>query len=275
MDETSSLLRERDEEHASALHAPLSRALVRHRVAVAIAFAVACALGVARLARGDGADVGAHTALSRWKLANGAFPLGRGSCAFVSNDPHLRGQGPSIDAHDEVIRLNNWFQRVGGSADYGNKATYVVGNTAYPFLYDHGPRHGLIRAFARRHRCLLRYEPAFECGPKCNAHNTGEEEYTKHRLDTEFGCEYISKEAWTTSMRKLAEAQVADGPGGPENTALPSTGALAVFSLAPKCAEVHMYGFTKPKPPYYEAHAHDMEGEHEAFRAAFPNAVWH
>jgi hypothetical protein len=56
---------------------------------------------------------------------------------------------------------------------------------------------------------------------------------------------------------------------------LPSTGALAIFALAPKCAEVHFYGFITPRPPYHEVAAHDMASEHNSYRMAFPNAKWH
>jgi hypothetical protein len=56
---------------------------------------------------------------------------------------------------------------------------------------------------------------------------------------------------------------------------LPSTGALAIFALAPMCAEVHFYGFITPRPPYHEVAAHDMASEHNSYRMAFPNAKWH
>ncbi len=272
-DETTSLLRARDENHARALPAPLVSVLVRHRAALALAFALACALGVTRVEWGGRADVG-HVHRDRWTIASDAFPRGSRSCAFVSNDPHLRGLGASIDAHDEVIRLNNFYERAGGSANYGDKVTYLVSNTAYSFLHSHGQEGNLVREFANVSRCMLRYEPAFQCGAICDAHNIGSLEYTKGELDSHFGCHYIPKAAYWASMRELEAAQAAV-PGGKHNTPLPSTGALAVFALAPSCAEVHFYGFYEPKPPYVEAHAHDMVGEHEAFRAAFPHAVWH
>jgi hypothetical protein len=191
----------------------------------------------------------------------------------VSNDPHLRRLGASIDAHDEVIRLNNFYSRGGGTANYGDKVTYLVSNTAHSVLHNHGKEGDFVREFAQVHRCMLRYEPAFRCGKVCHKHNTGTLEYTKSELDTNytnFGCPYIPKAAYTASMSALSAAQAADGPKGPKNTASPSTGALAVFALAPSCAKVHSYDFTVPKPPYRESRVHDMEGEHEAFRAVSP-----
>jgi hypothetical protein len=122
---------------------------------------------------------------------------------------------------------------------------------------------------------MLRYEPAFECGKLCNYRNNGHVEYTKHELDEDFGCDYISRGVYTATMHGLEEAQAADGPGEKDDRRLPSTGALGVFALAPSCAEVHFYGFNSPKPPYIEAPTHDMASEHQAFQAAFPHAVWH
>ena len=273
-DETTSLLRARDENHARALPAPLVSVLVRHRAALALAFALACALGVTRVEWGGRADVG-HVHRDRWTIASDAFPRGSRSCAFVSNDPHLRGLGASIDAHDEVIRMNNFYERAGGGADYGHKVTYVVSNTCHAYLHAHGQEGDFVREFARVNRCMLRYEPAFECGAVCDGMNLGTIEYSKSELETNFGCHYIPKAAYTDSMSALAAAQAADGPGGRHDTKLPSTGALAVFALAPSCAEVHFYGFYLPKPPYVEMKPHDMIGEHQAFRAAFPHAVWH
>ena len=115
---------------------------------------------------------------------------------------------------------------------------------------------------------MLRYEPEFRCGKVCNQHNTGTEEYIKRELDT-FGCSYIPEAAYTATMSALAAARAADYPKDSRKP-FPSTGGLAVFALAPSCAEVHSYGFTVPKPPYRESRVRDMEGEHEAFRAVSP-----
>jgi hypothetical protein len=274
IDETSSLLRARDENRA---HAVPSRVLGRARaaLALALAFALACAVGVARVERGGRADVGAlHR--HRWTIASDAFPRGNRSCAFVSNDPHLRGLGASIDAHDEVIRLNNFYERAGGSANYGDKVTYLVSNTAHPFLPHQGPEADLTRELADARRCMLRYEPAFQCGNVCNNHNRpGQIEYTKSELQHHFHCAFIPKHAFDDAMDGVKKAQAADGPGGRTTPLLPSTGALAIFALAPMCAEVHFYGFTTPRPPYHEAGAHDMASEHSSYRMAFPNATWH
>ena len=52
-----------------------------------------------------------------------------------------------------------------------------------------------------------------------------------------------------------------------------STGALAVFALAPKCAEVHFYGFTVPS---YETWRHDLNAEHEGGGSSLSGAApWH
>ena len=223
-------------------------------------------------------NVGSSFDRSRCTIANDTFPLGRRSCAFVSNDSHLRRLGASIDAHDEVIRLNNFYSRGGGHRELREKVTYLVSNTAHSVLHNHGKEGDFVREFSRVHRCMLRYEPEFRCGKVCNQHNTGTEEYIKRELDTNytnFGCRYMPKAAYTASMSALSAAQAADGPKDQKNTASPSTGALAVFALAPSCAEVHSYGFTVSKPPYRESRVHDIEGEHEAFRAVSPHAVWH
>ena len=278
-DETTSLLRARDENHARALPAPLVSVLVRHRAALALAFALACALGVTRVEWGGRADVG-HVHRDRWTIASDAFPRGSRSCAFVSNDPHLRGLGASIDAHDEVIRLNNFYERAGGSANYGDKVTYLVSNTAYSFLHSHGQEGNLVREFANVSRCMLRYEPAFQCGEVCNVHNHpgpfGANEYTESELQHHFQkCAFIPKHAFDDAINGVKKAQAADGPGGTTTAWLPSTGALAIFALAPKCAEVHFYGFITPRPPYHEVGAHDIASEHNSYRMAFPNAKWH
>ena len=129
--ETSSLLRERGETHTCTLPPLLSRVFGRHRAAVALAFAFALSLGVARVEWDGRTTVGTtshhrrhhrghgdrHQCFDcfldrwRWTMTNDTFPRGRGSCAFVSNDPHLHKLGASIDAHDEVIRLNNFYSR--------------------------------------------------------------------------------------------------------------------------------------------------------------------
>ncbi len=205
-------------------------------------------------------------------MTNDTFPRGRGSCAFVSNDPHLRRLGASIDAHDEVIRLNNFYSRVGNTAHYGDKVTYLVANTAFKSLPKSGNAGDFVREFARVHRCMLRYEPEFRCGKVCNQHNTGTFEYVKREVDT-FGCSYIPEAAYTATMSALAAARAAKDPKDSKKP-FPSTGGLAVFALAPSCAEVHFYGFTAPKPPYHES-VHDLKVEHDAFRAVFPHAVWH
>ena len=270
VDETSPLVRARDENHARAPPAPLARVLVALALALALALA---ALGVARVERARASR--ARFDRSRWTIATDGFPRGRKSCAFVSNDPRLRGLGASIDSHDEVIRLNN-FYRNGGSANYGDNVTYLVSNTAHSFLPHQGPEADLTRELADARRCMLRYEPAFQCGKVCNNHNRGGPvEYSKSELQHHFHCAFIPKHAFDDAMDGVKKAQAADGPGGRTTPMLPSTGALAIFALAPKCAEVHFYGFITPRPPYHEAGAHDMASEHNSYRMAFPNATWH
>lgn len=291
-DEKSSLLRKRGEEHVCALLPLLSRVFGRHRAAVALAFAFALVLGVARVEWDGRTTVGTTSHhrrhhrghrgrdrcyecsldRSRWTMTNDTFPSGRGSCAFVSNDPHLRGLGASIDAHDEVIRLNNFYGRDGDAANYGHKVTYLVANTAFWFLQTSGDAGDFVREFARAQRCMLRYEPEFHCGKVCNEHNTGTLEFTKRELDT-LGCRYIPEAAYTALMSALEAARAADDPKDSKKP-FPSTGGLAVFALAPSCAEVHFYGFTAPKPPYDES-VHSLKVEHDAFRTVFPHAVWH
>tara|TARA_B100001559_G_scaffold248101_1_gene211422 strand:+ start:125 stop:712 length:588 start_codon:yes stop_codon:yes gene_type:complete len=195
-------------------------------------------------------------------MANDTFPRGRGSCAFVSNDPYLGRLGASIDAHDEVIRLNNFYTRVGDVAHYGHKVTYLV------FML--WSEEDFVREFARVHRCMFRnqLEPA---------HHNRKTQYAKSELGTNFGCSYVPKAAYTTSMSALAAVRAADDPTRKrhrQKKSILSTGALAVFALAPKCAEVHFYGFTVPRPSY-KTWRHDLNAEHEAMRAAFPRAVWH
>ena len=278
-DETSPLVRARDENHARAPPAPLARVLVALALALALALA---ALGVARVERARASRALAVDAAlgfdrSRWKIATDEFPRGRKSCAFVSNDPSLVGLGASIDSHDEVIRLNN-FYRTGCSANYGRKVTYLVSNTAHRFLPHQGPEADLTRELADVRRCMLRYEPAFQCGEVCNNHNQPGRtfEYTESELQHHFeNCAFIPKHAYDDAMDGVKKAQAADGPGGRPTPVLPSTGALAIFALAPKCAEVHFYGFITPRPPYHEIKAHDMASEHNSYRMAFPNATWH
>ena len=284
--ETSSLLRERGETHTCTLPPLLSRVFGRHRAAVALAFAFALALGVAcvewdgrttvgttshhrRHHRGDGDRHQCHDCSldrSRWTMANDTFPRRRGSCAFVSNDPHLGRLGASIDAHDEVIRLNNFYSRVGDTAHYGHKVTYLVVIPTFRFLQKRGNEGDFVREFARVHRCMFRYQPE-------PAYHKKKTQYTKSELDTNFGCSYIPEAAYTATMSALAAVRAADGPKGQKKTIL-STGVLAIFALAPSCAEVHFYGFTVPRPPY-RPWVHDLKAEHKAIRAAFPHAVWH
>ena len=267
-DETSPLVRARDENHARAPPAPLARVLVALALVSGL-LGVGCYKINARASRA----LGFHR--SRWKIATDGFPRGRKSCAFVSNDPSLRGLGASIDSHDEVIRLNN-FYRNGASANYGDKVTYLVSNTAHSFLPHQGPEADLTRELADARRCMLRYEPAFQCGKVCNNHNQpGPLEYTKSELQHHFHCAFIPKHAFDDAMDGVKKAQAADGPGGRTTPMLPSTGALAIFALAPKCAEVHFYGFITPRPPYHEVAEHDMASEHNSYRMAFPNAKWH
>ena len=131
--------RARRKPRARASRTPRARPRRARRVALALALA---ALGVARVERARASRALAVDAAlgfdrSRWKIATDGFPRGRKSCAFVSNDPSLRGLGASIDSHDEVIRLNN-FYRNGASANYGDKVTYLVSNTAHSFCLIKG-----------------------------------------------------------------------------------------------------------------------------------------
>ena len=276
MDEKSPLLRVCDEKHACERPTFLSRVFGRHRAAVALALAFALVLGVARVEWDDRRDHRGHRGhgnwhqchdcsvdRSRWTMTNDTFPSGRRSCAFVSNDPHLGRLGASIDAHDEVIRLNNFYSRVGDAAHYGHKVTYLVVCPAFRFLQTSGDAGDFVREFARVHRCMFRHE---------QSHHNRKTQYTKSELDKNFGCSYIPKATYTVSMSAVAAVRAADGHL--RDKTILSTGALAVFALAPKCAEVHFYGFTVPRPPY-KAWRHDLKAEHKAIRAAFPHAVWH
>jgi len=159
-------------------------------------------------------------------------------------------------------RLNNFYTRVGDVAHYGHKVTYLV------FML--WSEEDFVREFARVHRCMFRNQLEL-------AHHKRKTQYTKSELGTNFGCSYVPKAAYTMSMSALAAVRAADDPTRKrhrQKKSILSTGALAVFALAPKCAEVHFYGFTVPRPSY-KTWRHDLKAEHEAMRAAFPRAVWH
>ena len=136
-----------------------------------------------------------------------------------------RSHFASIDAHDEVIRLNNFYSRVGDAAHYGHKVTYLVVCPAFRFLQTSGDAGDFVREFARVHRCMFRHE---------QSHHNRKAQYTKSELDKNFGCSYIPKATYTVSMSAVAAVRAADGHL--RDKTILSTGALAVFALAPKCA---------------------------------------
>ena len=147
VDEKSPLLRVREEKHACERPAFLSRALGRHRAAVALALALcfALAVGVARVEWDGRTTVGTASHHRRHHRGHLSTAVGTNVTTapstdrdgrwrptsseedrpFVSNDPPGR-LGASIDAHDEAIRLNNFYTRVGDDAHYGHKVTYLV-----------------------------------------------------------------------------------------------------------------------------------------------------
>ena len=158
------LLRERGEEHVCALPPLLSRVFGRRRrgrARVRVRARPGCCarrVGRAHHCRHRRITVGTTVGAAVGAMSR----LFRGSIAMDDDERHVperRGSSrpcpatrcadkASIDSHDEVIRLNNFYARNRKIANYGHKVTYLVANSGFRFLQTSGDAGDFVREFA-------------------------------------------------------------------------------------------------------------------------------
>ena len=181
--------------------------------------------------------------------ASSAFTGNLGSCAFVANNPNLpMGDGPTIDAHDTVVRFNNFWERRIPDKRKGTKVDLLVIIAKF-------------KEFKKNYRgkCILR---------------TSRRDRWNSKEIREAGCETIPRRVYHACMRSLKDQYNATQNFPP---VVPSTGMLGVMHIGHRCASIALYGFTLPEPPYptFPQVPHLFAEEHAVLKSVFPKAVFH
>ena len=181
--------------------------------------------------------------------ASPVFTGNLGSCAFVANNPNLpMGGGPKIDAHDTVVRFNNFWERRISDKRKGTKVDLLVIIAKF-------------KEFKKNYRgkCILR---------------TSRRDRWNSKEIREAGCETIPRRVYHACMRSLKDQYNATQNFPP---VVPSTGMLGVMHIGHRCASIALYGFTLPEPPYptFPQVPHLFAEEHAVLKSVFPKAVFH
>ena len=172
-----------------------------------------------------------------------------GSCAFVANNPTLpMGGGPKIDAHDTVVRFNNFWERRISDKRKGTKVDLLV----------------IIAKFKEFKK---------NYGGKCILRTSRRDRWNSKEI-REAGCETIPRRVYHACMRSLKDQYNATQNFPP---VVPSTGMLGVMHIGHRCASIALYGFTLPEPPYptFPQVPHLFAEEHAVLKSVFPKAVFH
>ena len=210
--------------------------------------------------------------------ASSAFTGNLGSCAFVANNPNLpMGDGPTIDAHDTVVRFNNFWERRIPDKRKGTKVDLLV-------LSENKGPDGAIHSkdqfeeFKEKYggKCIVQERPMGQKRISRKVHRPRSR--TSNRWNSkeirEIGCEIIPRRVYDACMRGLKDQYNAtqDFP-----QVIPTTGMLGVMHIGYRCASIALYGFTLPEPsdPTFPRVDHLVLEEHAVIKSVFPKAVFH
>ena len=195
-----------------------------------------------------------------------------GSCAFVANNPTLpMGGGPKIDAHDTVVRFNNfWERRISDERTGVNVDVLVTNANKGPdgAIHSEAQREKFIKRFGGK--CFIRNDWRYE--HRCKRHNSWR--WSCREVST-FGCETIPQAVYDACLQGIRHKY--NNLTHPFPTRIvPTTGMLGVMHIGHRCASIALYGFTLPEPPYptFPQVPHLYAEEHAALLSAFPKAVF-
>jgi hypothetical protein len=158
------------------------------------------------------------------------------------------GGGPKIDAHDTVVRFNNFWERRIPEKRKGTKVDLLVMSAHKKwFKKNYGGK------------CIVADRPRYRWNSK---------------EIREAGCETIPGRVYDACMRGLKDQYKATQKFPP---VVPTTGMLGVMDIGHRCASIALYGFTLPEPPYptFPQVPHLFAEEHAVLKSVFPKAVFH
>ena len=203
--------------------------------------------------------------------ASSVFTGNLGSCAFVANNPNLpMGGGPKIDAHETVVRFNNFrdppLRRIPDERK-GVKVNVLVTNAN-----KDGAIHSeaQFKEFKKNYggKCYIRDESLYERSTRNPPWRWNSKQVR------EVGCEIIPRRVYDACMRGLKDQYNATQKFP---HVMPTTGMLGVMHIGYRCASIALYGFTLPEPPYptFPRVPHLFAEEHAVLKSVFPKAVFH
>ena len=227
------------------------------RLLVACVAVFCCALAVTTIVNTP-RESSSHAHLG----ASSVFTGNLGSCAFVANNPNLpMGGGPKIDAHDTVVRFNNFWEKRIPDKRKGTKLDLLMMN------FCSGP-DGAIHSKAQFKEFKKKY------GGKCIVKDRPRYNWTSKEIREIGGCEIMPRRAYDACMRGLKDQYNATQKFP---HAIPSMGMLGVMHIGHRCASIALYGFTIPEPPYptFPQVPHLFAEEHAVLKSVFPKAVFH
>ena len=233
---------------------------------------VACvAVGVCAIAATTIVNTPRATSSDAHLGASSVFTGNLGSCAFVANNPNLpMGGGPKIDAHDTVVRFNNFWEKRIPDKRKGTKVDLLVMSASIKspsfFRKNYGGKCIVADRLFRR-----------EWQPRSSWNS---------KEIRESGCETIPRRVYDACMRGLKDQynttqKFPDDQKFPDSGyawhIIPTTGMLGVMHIGHRCASIALYGFTLPEPPYptFPQVPHLYAEEHAVLKSVFPNTVFH
>merc|ERR1712164_135083 len=209
--------------------------------------------------------------------ASSVFTGNLGSCAFVANNPTLpMGSGPKIDAHETVVRFNDFREPPLGRIPDEQKGVKV--NVLVTNANKDGAIHSeaQFKEFKKNYggKCYIRDESLYERSTrKRNPRKRNAPWRWNSKQVREVGCEIIPQRVYDACMRGLKDQYNATQKFP---HVMPTTGMLGVMHIGHRCASIALYGFTLPEPPYptFPQVPHLYAEEHAALLSAFPKAVF-
>ena len=203
--------------------------------------------------------------------ASSVFTGNLGSCAFVANNPTNlpMGGGPKIDAHETVVRFNNFWERRIPDKRKGTKVDLLVmSENKGPDAAIHSKAQ--FKEFKKNYggKCYISDRSLYQ-------HRRGSPIYWWNSKEIrETGCEIIPRRVYDACMRGLKDQYNAT-QNFPH--VIPTTGMLGVMHIGHRCASIALYGFTLPEPPYptFPRVPHLFAEEHAVLKSVFPKAVFH
>ena len=176
----------------------------------------------------------------------------------MANNPNLpMGGGPKIDAHDTVVRFNNFWEKRIPDKRKGTKVDLLVMSASIKrtfFKKNYGGKCIVADRLFRR-----------EWLPRSSWNS---------KEIRESGCETIPRRVYDACMRGLKDQYNATQKFP---HVMPTTGMLGVMHIGHRCASIALYGFTLPEPPYptFPQVPHLYAEEHAVLKSVFPKAVFH